>query len=239
MHEAQAIRLPYALFMSTSTNNTRAVFDATAAAYDRDRMRLIPGHEAFYATALEQIPSDAQTIVELGAGSGLFSTMLRAAFPSAHLHLIDFSQPMLDLARQRLGNDPHITYTLADYTTAPLPACDAITSALSIHHLEDDRKRALVPRIYAALRPNGVFVNADQIAGPTPELEVAYQQRWLQGVRAIGATEQQISDSLFRQREDRRTPLDPQLEWLRQAGFLHVDCAYKLNSFAVLTGVHP
>ncbi len=222
--------------MSTATNNTRAVFDATAAAYDRDRMLLLPGHEAFYAVALEQIPPHAETIVELGAGSGVFSSMLRSAFPTAHLHLIDFSQPMLDLARQRLGDDPRITYTLADYATTPLPLCDAVVSSLSIHHLADEQKRALFPLILRALKPGGVFVNADQVAGPTPALNDLYQQRWLEGVRALGATAQQIADSLCRQQEDRRTPVETQLTWLREAGFKDVDCWYKSNSFAVFAG---
>ena len=225
--------------MSTAVNNTRAVFDATASVYDHDRMLLIPGHQTFYATALNLIPSQATRIVELGAGSGLFSAMLRDAFPSAHLQLIDFSQPMLDLARRRLGNHPRITYTLADYTTTPLPPCDAVVSSLSIHHLEDDRKRSLLSIIFPALTPGGIFVNADQVAGPTPELELLYQQRWLEGVRALGASEQQIADSLYRQREDRRTPLDSQLQWLRAAGFTLVDCSYKLHSFAVFSGVKP
>ena len=218
-------------------NNTQAVFDATAATYDRDRMKLIPGHESFYAAALELIPADANLIVDLGAGSGLFSAMLHAAFPNAHLHLIDFSEPMLALARQRLGDAPNLTYTLADYTTAALPtSCDAIVSALSIHHLDDPIKQSILPGILAALRPGGVFLNADHIAGPTPELEALYQQRWLVQIRADGATEQQIKDSLYRQQEDRRTPIDPQLNWLRNAGFAHVDCWYKHSSFAVLTG---
>jgi tRNA (cmo5U34)-methyltransferase len=221
-----------------SLNNTKAVFDATASTYDRDRMKLIPGHEAFYASALELVPAEAEQIVELGAGSGLFSEMLRSAFPSAHLHLIDFSQPMLDLARKRLGpDDQRLTYILADYTTQPLPSnCDAVVTSLSIHHLEDERKQAILPNILAALRPGGVFVNADHIAAPTPELESLYQQRWLSAVRALGATEQQIADSLFRQKEDRRTPVGPQLAWMREAGFAHVDCWYKHSSFAVLSG---
>lgn len=221
-------------------NKSQSVFDATAATYDRDRMKLIPGHEAFYAAALELIPFDAMRIVELGAGSGLFSAMLRQAFPDAHLHLIDFSQPMLDLARQRLGTGSHITYVLADYTTEPLPPdSDAVVSSLSIHHLEDDRKRAIMQPILAALKPGGIFINADHIAGPTPELEDLYQQRWISDVRTLGASEQQIADSLFRQQEDRRTPVAPQLAWLREAGFIHVDCWYKHSSFAVLTGTRP
>jgi tRNA (cmo5U34)-methyltransferase len=220
-----------------ATNNSRAVFDATAATYDRDRMKLIPGHEAFYAAALGQLPTDIEHIVELGAGSGLFSAMLRAAFPEAHLTLIDFSENMLALARNRLGQDPQITYSLADYTTEPLPAhSDAIVSSLSIHHLEDDRKRALLPHVFAALTPGGLFINADHIAGPSPELEEMYQLRWLADVRALGATEQQIADSLFRQQEDRRTPVAAQLAWLRDAGFNNVDCWYKHSSFAVMSG---
>jgi tRNA (cmo5U34)-methyltransferase len=221
-------------------NNSRAVFDATAATYDRDRMKLIPGHEAFYAAALELIPTDAVRIVELGAGSGLFSAMLQAAFPEAHLTLIDFSEGMLTLARQRLGDDPRITYVLADYTIEPLPPeCDAVVSSLSIHHLEDERKRALLPPIFAALRPGGIFVNADHIAGPTPELEEMYQLRWLSDVRTLGATEQQIADSLYRQQEDRRSPVAAQLAWLLVAGFTNVDCWYKHSSFAVMNGTRP
>ena len=170
------------------TNQSRAVFDATAATYDRDRMKLIPGHEAFYAAALELIPTDAMSIVELGAGSGLFSTMLRAAFPEAHLTLIDFSENMLALARGRLGSDPQITFSLADYTIQPLPAnCDAVVTSLSIHHLEDERKRALLQPILQALKPGGLFVNADHIAGPTANLEEIYQLRWLADVRALGS----------------------------------------------------
>jgi tRNA (cmo5U34)-methyltransferase len=228
------------MLSSMATNNSRAVFDATAATYDRDRMKLIPGHEAFYAAALELIPTDATHIVALGAGSGLFSAMLRAAFPEAHLTLIDFSENMLALARGRLGSDPHITFSLADYTAEPLPPhSDAIVSSLSIHHLEDDRKRALLDPIFTALQSGGLFINADHIAGPTPELEETYQLRWLADVRADGATEQQIADSLYRQQEDRRTPVTTQLAWLREAGFTNVDCWYKHSSFAVMSGTRP
>jgi tRNA (cmo5U34)-methyltransferase len=218
-------------------NNTRAVFDATAAAYDRDRMKLIPGHEAFYAAAMELIPRGAKRIVDLGAGSGLFSAMLHATFPEAELYLMDFSENMLALARKRMGDSPRIHFMLADYTAAALPeSCDAVVSALSIHHLEDELKRAILPNILKALKPGGWFVNADHVAGPTTALEDAYQERWLHAIHRDGATEQQIADSLFRQKEDRRAPVDAQLAWMRTAGFQDVDCWYKASSFAVLSG---
>ena len=218
-------------------NNTQAVFDATASTYDRDRSRLIPGCDRIYSRALELIPANAKSIVDLGAGSGLLTILLRQRFPTAHIHLIDFSAPMLALAKQRLGDDPNLTFTQANYVTAFLPQQQcAIVSSLSIHHLDDADKRAVYRRSHNALAPGGVFVNADHIAGPTPEIEALYQQRWHAEIRALGASEQQISESLFRQKEDRRSPIEIQLRWLREAGFDNADCWFKESSFAVLSG---
>ena len=220
-----------------SANNTRAVFNATASTYDHDRSRLIPCCDAFYRWAIDLVPARAKRILELGAGSGLMTAMLRRRFPNAQIHLIDFSEAMLELARARLGGDSGIVYQRADYLAEPLPGefC-AVVSSLSIHHIEDEGKREVFRRAHGALKPNGVFVNADQVAGPTPELDARYKALWLDQVRALGATEQQIADSLYRQREARCSPVEDQLLWMREAGFADADCWYKENRFAVLAG---
>jgi tRNA (cmo5U34)-methyltransferase len=220
-----------------SENNTKAVFDATASTYDRNRSRLIPGCDSFYRWAIDLIPAQAKKILDLGAGSGLLSALIRQRFPQAQIHLIDFSGPMLDLARARLGDDPRIIYQQADYVTDPLPQnlC-AVVSSLSIHHLEDADKRTVFARIYQSLAPGGVFINAEQVAGPTPALDARYKSLWLEQVRAAGATEQQIADSLYRQQEDRCASVEDQLTWLRAAGFADADCWYKENRMAVLSG---
>jgi tRNA (cmo5U34)-methyltransferase len=221
-------------------NLTLEVFEATASTYDADRSKLIPGCDAFYRWALDLIPGRAKVICELGAGSGLMTRLLRDRFPTAHLHVVDFSTAMLDLAKNRLRKDPNITWHHSDYAKEPLPQnlC-TIVSSLSIHHLDDTDKRTVFQKSYAALKPNGVFVNADQIAGPTPSLEARYKALWLQQVREAGATEQQIEASLYRQQEDRCSPVVNQLQWLREAGFPDADCWYKDNRFAVFAGTHP
>lgn len=217
-------------------NLTQQVFNHTASTYDHDRAKLVPAFDRVYSRTLELIPAGAKTIVDLGAGSGLLTIMLRDRFPNANIHLIDFSPAMLELAKQRLGESPNLTYHQADYTTAPLPESCAIISTFSIHHLDDPEKQSIYRRCYEALKPRGVFVNADHIAGPTPAMEAIYQQRWLDESRALGATDQQIADSLYRQKEDRRTPIEPQLQWLREAGFENADVWFKESSFAVMTG---
>ena len=218
-------------------NQTLQVFEATASSYDRDRSKLVPGCDTFYAWAIQLIPAGAKGIVDLGAGSGLLTVLVRNRFPDAHIYLLDFSQAMLDLARKRFGDDPDLTFCLGDYSAEPLPdnVC-TVVSSLSIHHLEDEAKQKTFARIYAALKPSGVFINAEQVAGPTPELDARYKTLWLEQVRELSATEQQVADSLYRQEQDRCVPVEVQLGWMRAAGFADADCWYKEGRFAVTAG---
>jgi tRNA (cmo5U34)-methyltransferase len=218
-------------------NRTKEVFDATASSYDADRSRLIPGCDSFYRWAIDLIPAQAQQILDLGAGSGLLTVLIHNRFPQARIHLIDFSAPMLDLAKRRLGEAPFATYEQANYVKAALPReLDAVVSSLSIHHLDHADKRALFRKIYAALASGGRFINADQVAGPTPDLNERYKALWLEQVRQAGATPEQVEASLYRQREDRCAPVEEQLQWLREAGFTDADCWYKENRMAVMAG---
>lgn len=220
--------------------SVQTVFDATAATYDPARRKLIPCFDRFYAAAVELLPPDAERVLELGAGTGLFSAFLRERMPVAQMHLLDVSEAMLERARMRLAEDARVTIEAGDYSVVDLGAAwDVVASALSIHHLEHDAKRVLFARIFAALRPGGVFVNADQVAGADEQLERQYVERWLGAVRACGATETQVHESLYRQREDRRASVEAQLGWLREAGFAEVDCWFKDGSFAVFVARRP
>jgi tRNA (cmo5U34)-methyltransferase len=216
---------------------TQEVFEVTASTYDADRALLIPCYEALYRRTTDLIPGGAKKILDLGAGTGLLTTFVRQWYPRASIHLIDFSASMIELAKKRHAADSNITYEVADYTTAGLgTGYDAVVSALSIHHMEHDVKKQLFAKILAALRPGGAFVNAEQVAGPTPALDAVYRQLWLQQVREGGATPQQIADSLYRQQDDRCASCEDQMTWMREAGFHDVDCWFKDNRFAVLAG---
>jgi tRNA (cmo5U34)-methyltransferase len=221
-------------------STTQTIFDITAATYDADRARLIPCYDAFYRRTTDLIPGGAKHVLDLGAGTGLLSAFVRSWYPDAHIHLIDVSAPMLERARVRLAADTNVSFEVADYATVPLgDNYDAIVSALSIHHLDHPAKKALFAKIFAALRPGGVFVNAEQVAGPTPALNDFYQKLWLQQVREAQATPAQIADSLYRQQDDHCASVEDQLHWMREAGFSDADCWFKDNRFAVLAGSRP
>lgn len=216
-----------------------AVFDAHADAYDALRRKLIPPYDAFYGSAVAALSLAAaapRRILDLGAGTGLLSVRVLAAFPDAELTLLDGAAAMLDQARTALGD--RAAYVEADLA-GPLPGgpWDAIVSALAIHHLDDEDKRRLLRRAHAALRPGGVFVNAEQVAGPTARLDRLYKEWHEREARALGATATEWRGAEERMLLDRCAPAEAQVGWMREAGFADADCLFKDHRFAVLAGV--
>lgn len=224
--------------------NIQQAFNAAAADYDKLRRTLIPCFDDFYGTAVEVIPGDHTTplkVLDLGAGTGLYSGMVQAVFPLAEFTLLDLAVEMLEKAKSRfskMGKSPIIK--ICDYVEDDLGGSyDLAISGLSIHHLSDPDKKRLYQRIHDALSPGGMFVNADQVLGKTSFLEKCYRQNWLDSVRALGISDEDLKAALKRMEYDRMTPLDIQLGWLEAAGFQDVDCWYKNYSFAVFGGHRP
>ena len=221
-----------------------AVFDAGAGDYDRARRRLVPGFDGFYGAALGSVPfgrSEPIRVLDLGAGTGLLGAMVAERFPRSRVTLVDLSVEMLRVARRRLAGEPgRFEFRTMDYARTPLPGgprgYDLVVSALSIHHLTHGDKRELFEKVYGALVGGGLFVNADQVQGETPEEEARYREWWLRWVREAGVSGEDLDAALARMRADRNATLAAQLGWLKDAGFEEVGCSYKDHRFAVYNG---
>ena len=208
-------------------------FDASVNYYD-DWMRVaLPSYAGIFAAALEQIPFEKSAsirVLDLGAGTGLFSWHVLEKCPAAMFTLCDLAPKMLEIARQRFAAYPdQFTYLIEDYRQMPADQkFDLVISSLSIHHLFNEDKRDLFFRIHSLLEDGGLFINIDQVWGPTEYWQAHYWNQWLEQVRHNGATEDQIEASVQRRKDyDREAPLVDQLQWLGQAGFSQVDCVYK------------
>jgi tRNA (cmo5U34)-methyltransferase len=220
-----------------------SLFDAVAGSYDQERRRLVPCFDDFYRTAVQVatpalVAAPAPRVLDLGAGTGLLSLLVAAAVPGVEVTMVDAAAGMLAVAAEQLTSRdvPH-RVVVADLRD-PLPAgpYHAVVSALAIHHLSDQEKVDLFRRVHGVLAPGGVFVDAEQVAGPTPALDRQYEEVWEASAVASGATAQELAAARERMAFDRPAPVEAQCGWLREAGFTEVDCYYKSWRFAVFGG---
>jgi tRNA (cmo5U34)-methyltransferase len=229
--------------VSSDNSGVKAEFDRAAKTYDSVRRLMIPCFDDFYGTVARVLPfgpDDAFDVLDLGAGTGLLSALLRERYPKARLTLVDISDEMLARARERFAGEKDVRIIVSDYSVEPLPGrFDAIVSALSIHHLDDPGKAALFRRIRDSLQPGGQFVNAEEVLAPTEALDALYWDEWERQARAAGAPEEEFAGVEERAKYDKPAKLDNQLTWLREAGFADVDCYYKYLMLAVYGGRRP
>jgi tRNA (cmo5U34)-methyltransferase len=173
-------------------------FDEVAQEYDQQRRQLIPCFDDFYgvAASLVKAPSESPKILDLGAGTGLFTAFVKHKYPKAQFTLIDLSGSMIDKARERFGETENMTYIVDDYTKhAYTDTYDIVISSLSIHHLPHSSKRELFATVHRLLEDRGIFVNADQSAGNTPYLDSIYKREWEKSVTQSGLSAQAINAS--------------------------------------------
>ena len=214
-------------------------FNEVAQKYDEQRKKLIPCFDDFYgiATALANSNKKSPAILDLGAGTGLLSSMLLNKFPDASLTLIDISEKMLDIAKLRLQSYSNVNYIVDDYTNyIAQEQYDIIVSALSIHHLSDAQKYELYKNSYSNLTDAGIFINADQVHGTTTYLDSLYKSDWKNKVEASDLSEEEIASAYERTKLDKMSSLEDQLMSLKSIGFSDVDCIYKYYNFVVLYG---
>ncbi len=184
---------------------------------------------------LEFIPADARRILDLGTGDGRLLASVKSELAnrdnarnnSVKLEAValDFSPAMLEAAAKRFAGDSSVTI-VGHNLDRPLPDLgkfDAAISSFAIHHLVHERKRALYAEIHGLLNPGGVFCNLEHVASPTPRLH----EEFLYRIGYMPETEDPSNKLL---------DVETQLQWLREIGFVDVDCVWKWRELALLVG---
>ncbi len=220
-------------------DDVKQQFGNVSKKYDSQRKYLIPCFDDFYRAGLPLIKSvaNAKTVLDIGAGTGLFSQFVYEQNPHLHFTLADISDPMLSVARTRFQGRDNFDFIELDLATDKIPGkFDIIISGLAIHHLTDADKQKLYTNIYAALNEGGLFINADQVTGRTMLFDSLYKYQWRETVSHSGLEHDALIQAFERTKLDRLAPLEKQLKMLEKASFNEVDCFYKNLSFAVFGG---
>ena len=196
--------------------------DAHASAYlaRPDQYRRDEGE----ATLWELVPPTARRALDLGTGDGRLLARLREHCRFDEAVAVDFSPTMLAAVRDRFAGDRAVSVVEHDLDR-PLPgtlgAFDVVVSSFAIHHVADDRKRALYREVFDRLQSGGLFANLEHVSSPTDRLH----ERFYSMIEAGEDPSNKLA------------PVDVQLGWLRDVGFDDVDCYWKWRELALLAGV--
>jgi tRNA (cmo5U34)-methyltransferase len=215
-------------------------FDQISKKYDSQRRVLIPCYDDFYGIGVEWLHFNTSTpkILDLGAGTGIFSQFVLEKYPQADITLLDFSEQMLSVARERFKDIKNVSFQVADMMSfEPQQKYDAVISSLAIHHLTDEDKQKLFKKIHGMLNDGGFFVNAEQVKGTTDYIHSFYTQRRHHRLENSELSKESVEASYERNKLDKCASVSQQLAWLKEAGFNEVDCPFKYYIFAVLWGM--
>jgi SAM-dependent methyltransferase len=197
-----------------------------------------------------------EKFLDLGCGDGILGAAILGTYPQSRGVLADFSEPMLEQAREQLkGYAGQLVFENLDYgdpawvnrmqTEAPF---DAIVSGYSIHHQPDARKRPIYAEIFSLLKPGGWFINIEHVASNAQTNIDLFENHYASERYAIeqrnGGTRtfDQVADE-YKNRPDKAAnillPVEVQCNWLNEIGYEEVDCYFRVYELAVFGGRRP
>lgn len=136
----------------------RALFNSIAPRYDFGNAVLSGNlHRLWNSRLVALVAKDAPTAaVDLCCGTGEIARRMMHKLPDSHYTLVDFSEEMLNLAKQRLASS-NTTFCQADAECLPLPdaSFDAATCAYGIRNIQN--RANSFAEVYRVLKPGSKF----------------------------------------------------------------------------------
>jgi tRNA (cmo5U34)-methyltransferase len=229
---------------------------AIATAFTNDRRGGIMGAREQINVMLELLPprpAGTPRVLDIGCGDGILLESVLRHWSGAQGVALDGSPAMLEQAAERLSvfHPSAVTFIQADFNAPdwrnalPLDRYHAIVSGFAIHHSEDERKRALYSEIYDLLDSGGVFVNIEHVASASPLGEDLFERAYAKNIvrhrrergdEAIFEDVLQEIHTRLDKSANRLTPVETQVQWLRDIGYTDADCYWKHYELAIFAG---
>lgn len=179
--------------------------------------------EEAYAAFAGFLPSNCESILDLGCGTGLELASVFRRFPNVHVTGIDMTAEMLK-ALQKKYTAQQVHCICGDYFELPFgESCfDAVISFESLHHFTPAKKQALFNKVFSALKLGGIFLECDYIACCQEE-ETLLRNECVARRAAAG-----IAEDVF-VHFDTPLTLEHEIQLLQDAGFCEIDAPKTIN----------
>jgi len=170
---------------------------AVPEVFDQHVAKSIPGyargHQLVLDLALPQL-SGSGRCYELGCSTGTLTALIAASTDSRQAEVVGLDQvdAMLDYARARCRDYPHVSFQVADVTDFAFADARAIISFYTLQFIPQPDRRAVVERIFRALEPGGIFLLFEKTCHPDPAVNRELTERYYAFKRSQGFTEEEI-----------------------------------------------
>jgi ubiquinone/menaquinone biosynthesis C-methylase UbiE len=195
------------------------------------------------------------SFLDLGCGDGVLGYTLFSNWPDSSGIFLDYSEPMINAAKTKCNRyQNQSTFIVQDFgkkdwiqTISGHIPVDVVVSGFSIHHQDNDRKKRLYKEIFDdILTPGGVFLDLDQVASPTTDIEKMFDSYFLDHVQKYqqesnpNISIDDITKAYYKDKEvNKLAPVEEQCDWLKEIGFKQVDCYFKAFELSIFGGVKP
>jgi SAM-dependent methyltransferase len=202
-----------------------AGYDAKAQVDPSDDLEILIGHGLRPGT----------TIVDLGAGTGVFAAA--AAATGASVIAVDVSPPMAAHLRDRFRDTDNVRVVEAGFLTYEhegLPA-DFVHCRNALHQLPDFWKGIALARIASVMRTEGIFRVRDLVFDFDPSEADEFIPAWMAGGvddPRCGWTPAELAEHVRLEFSTYRWLFEPMLD---RAGFEILDVAYVRRAYGAYT----
>jgi tRNA (cmo5U34)-methyltransferase len=203
------------------------------AEYDRRIRMLVYAYDGMRTAQLalleRALPRSGGLVLDLGGGTGALAAAVAERFPTIRVEIWDTDPAMLDFARARCAGFGGRVALVEKSFANPLPACDAVVACIALHHVKDMAAKGKIYRnIFNALRPGGLFANADTLMDSRPGPREHYFNIWAKFQQTHGFTDAEARAHFASWAlEDCYTPLSTEMKLLVEAGFTEPDCFWR------------
>ncbi|AKB26696.1 Methyltransferase [Methanosarcina sp. MTP4] len=251
-----------------------SVFNDLPSSYDILQKQCLPNWQAFFSTIIEFIPESIPEsvhektegknerqnqkieILELGSGTGFFTSLIRKERPDARITCIDRNPEMLAVAKEKPELQKNVTFIEGDI----LEECekwkeetgrheepggkegpegegkfDVVVSTQCLCFLPQDAKTRVFRRIYEALKPDGSFIEGDIFRPGSEWKEEIYRAHWKKYMVEQELTVQE-AEEMLQTFDDIQEKIDTHKrfrERMEEAGFERIFCPYWYEMYAV------